>query len=62
MVNEKLEEKRKHGNFLLPLGIYDVDLGDKEYSISAHWHKEVEIILVKSMVKDFIFRKLVVGY
>ena len=48
MVNEKLEEKRKHGNFLLPLGIYDVNLGDKEYSISAHWHKEVEIILVKS--------------
>ena len=45
MVNDKLEEKRKHGNFLLPLGIYDVNLGDKEYSISAHWHKEIEIIL-----------------
>ena len=48
MVNDKLEEKRKHGNFLLPLGIYDVDLGDKEYSISAHWHKEIEIILVNT--------------
>ncbi len=48
MVNDKLEEKRKHGNFLLPLGIYDVDLGDKEFSISAHWHKEIEIILIKS--------------
>ena len=46
MVNDKLE--RKHGNFLLPLGIYDVDLGDKEYSISAHWHKEIEIILVNT--------------
>ena len=48
MVNDKLEEKRKHGNFLLPLGIYDVNLGDKEYSISAHWHKEIEIILVNT--------------
>ena len=31
MVNDKLEEKRKHGNFLLPIGIYDFNLGYKEY-------------------------------
>lgn len=48
MVNDNLEEKRKHGDFLLPLGIYDVNLGNDEFSISAHWHKEIEIILIKS--------------
>ena len=60
MVNDKLEEKRKHGNFLLPLGIYDVNLGDKEYSISAHWHKEIEMNLIYKLILIFILVNVVI--
>ncbi len=47
MINDKLQEKRIHGSYLLPIGVYDVDLGDKEYFITAHWHNEIEILIVK---------------
>lgn len=46
MIDQKGQEIRKHGNIELPLGIYDVCLGANEMSITAHWHKEMEIILV----------------
>lgn len=48
MINNEFKEKREHGNFLLPLGIYNVSLGDVEKSINAHWHDELELILVLS--------------
>ncbi|WP_252242710.1 AraC family transcriptional regulator [Clostridium sp. ZS2] len=48
MIKDNCKEKREHGNFLLPLGIYNVSLGNIEKSIIAHWHNEIELILVLS--------------
>lgn len=48
MTNNNFKEKREHGNFLLPIGVYDVSLGHTEKSITAHWHDELELILVLS--------------
>lgn len=44
----KFQEKRKHGNYMLPLGVYDVCLGEHEKYISAHWHNEFEIVFILS--------------
>ncbi|WP_252231917.1 AraC family transcriptional regulator [Clostridium sp. ZBS15] len=48
MIKDNCKEKREHGSFLLPLGIYNVSLGNIEKSITAHWHNELELILVLS--------------
>ncbi|MBY7025122.1 MULTISPECIES: AraC family transcriptional regulator [Clostridium] len=48
MIKDNHKEKREHGSFLLPLGIYNVSLGNIEKSITAHWHNELELILVLS--------------
>lgn len=48
MTDNKFKEKREHGNFMLPLGVYNVDLGESENFITAHWHNEIEIVLVRS--------------
>ncbi|WP_315080463.1 AraC family transcriptional regulator [uncultured Clostridium sp.] len=48
MIKDNCREKREHGSFLLPLGIYNVSLGNIEKSITAHWHNELELILVLS--------------
>lgn len=47
-LNQKGEETKKHGNAEISLGVYDVSLGGMEASIKAHWHREMEVILVTS--------------
>ena len=41
-----LKENTTHGDFLLPFSIYKGTLSPSFPSIAAHWHEEVEVIIV----------------
>jgi len=43
-------EKRIHGETGLPVSVYCVDPNDLRYYMNCHWHKEHEIIYVRSGV------------
>ena len=42
----KLHENKKHGNYLLPLKLYQVKVPDYLTDINIHWHEELEIVLI----------------
>ncbi|SFD07007.1 AraC family transcriptional regulator [Clostridium uliginosum] len=47
MKTNTLKEKTVHGNAMFPLKIYSIIDSESTYSLSYHWHDEVEIIYVE---------------
>lgn len=46
MKYSELYERKKHGSSLFPIQLYHLEEGHPQYIMSAHWHKEFEIIKV----------------
>lgn len=44
----KLEEKTKHGDFLMPFVIYHSVVPDHFTGFPVHWHEEIEITIITS--------------
>lgn len=44
----KLEEKTKHGDFLMPFVIYHSIVPDHFTGFPVHWHEEIEITIIAS--------------
>ena len=42
----KLHENKKHGNYLLPIKLYQMKVPDYFTDINIHWHEELEIVLI----------------
>ncbi|MEQ8153822.1 MAG: AraC family transcriptional regulator [Clostridiaceae bacterium] len=42
-----LKEKARHGNSMFPLNIYSIPDINGTYSLSHHWHNEIEIVYVE---------------
>lgn len=53
MKDNTLKEKRTHGNPVFPLHVYSHIDKKGDYSVSHHWHNEIEIIYVEK--GDLIF-------
>ncbi|GIM29617.1 AraC family transcriptional regulator [Clostridium polyendosporum] len=53
MQDNNLKEKRTHGNSMFPLNVYSNIDTKGNYSVSYHWHNEIEIIYVEK--GDLIF-------
>lgn len=47
MESKDLKEKKTHGNPLFPLHVYTHIDNNGNYSVSHHWHNEIEIVYVE---------------
>ncbi|GIM29124.1 AraC family transcriptional regulator [Clostridium polyendosporum] len=47
MKNNNLKENRTHGNSIFPLHVYSHIDTKGNYSVSHHWHNEIEIVYVE---------------
>ena len=48
-----LKENTTHGDFILPFSIYKGTLSPSFPSIAAHWHEEIEVIIVLDGSRDY---------